>query len=129
MKSKKLFKKADFILIAAVIAAAGILLFILYGLNTGSGSYVQIEINGKAVQTLPLATNCKFDIESANGGINTLVIEDGSAKMTGANCPDGICTNHKSINKTGESIICLPHKVVVTVTDKNTSQNEIDAVA
>jgi len=129
MKSKKFFKKADLILIAVVIAAAGILLFILYGLNTGSGSYVQIEINGKAVQSLPLDTNCSFDIESADGGRNTLVIEDGSAKMTDANCPDGICTNHKSINKTGESIICLPHKVVVTVTDKNTSQNEIDAVA
>lgn len=121
-------KKADFILIAVVIALAGVLLFFLYGLNSNSGAYVQVEIDGKTVETLPLDTDVTYEITTDNDGANTLVIKDGYAKMTEANCPDGICKNHKKINRNGESIICLPHKVVVTVVNQRDS-DEIDAVA
>lgn len=121
-------KKADFIVIAVIVAVAGILLFFLYGVNSDSGVYVQIEIDGTVTETLPLDTDTTKEIMTENGGVNILVIEDGYAKMTDANCPDGICTNHKRINKNGESIICLPHKVVVSVVNEDDS-DEIDAVA
>ncbi len=121
-------KKADFIIIAVVLAVAGALLFFLYAVNDNYGACVQIEVDGKVTETLPIDTDTTKVIVSENGGENTLVIKDGSAKMTQADCPDGICVSHKSINRNGESIICLPHKVVVTVIDKNDS-DEIDAVA
>lgn len=121
-------KKADFILIAVVVAAAGILLFFLYGTNNNSGAYVQIEIDGKVVDTLALDVDATREIETDNNGTNTLIIENGYAKMIEANCPDGLCTNQKKISRNGESIICLPHKVVVSVMDEN-SDEQIDAVA
>lgn len=121
-------KKADFILIAVVIAVAGLMLFFLYGLNGNAGSYVQIEIDGKTAETLPLDIDTTHEIITDNGGKNTLVIKDGYAKIISANCPDGICKNHMKINRSGESIICLPHKVVVTVVSEN-EQDEVDAVA
>lgn len=121
-------KKADFILIAVVIAVAGLMLFFLYGLNGNAGSYVQIEIDGKIVETMPLNTDITHKITTDNGGENTLVIKDGYAKMTAANCPDGICENHMKINRNGESIICLPHKLVITVVNENDS-DEVDAVS
>lgn len=126
-KDKQVMKKADFILIAVVVALAGVLLIFLYG-QSGSGAYVQIEINGEMVETLPLDTDTTYEIRTENDGENTLVIKDGCAKMTQANCPDGICTNHMKISRNGESIICLPHKVIVTVVSGNNS-DEIDAVA
>lgn len=122
-------KKADFILIAVVVAIAGVLLFFLYGVNSQSGSYVRIEIDGETVETLDLNEDATREIETENGGTNLLLIKDGKAKITEANCPDGICTNHKEINKNGESIICLPHKVVVTVVNENSNGDDIDAVA
>lgn len=121
-------KKADFILIAVVVAVAGVLLFFLYGTNNNSGAYIQLEIDGKIVDTLPLDVDATREIETDNNGTNTLVIEDGYAKMVEANCPDGLCTNQKKISRNGESIICLPHKVVVSVVDDN-SDEQIDAVA
>ncbi len=121
-------KKADLILTAVVIALAGILLFFLYGPNSHTGSYVQIEVDGSIIETLPLNTDITREITTGNGGTNTLIIKDGYAKMTAANCPDGICKNHMKIKRNGESIICLPHKVVVTVVNKN-EQDEVDAVA
>lgn len=122
-------KKADLIIIAVVAAAVGILIFFLYGLNSNSGSYVQIEVDGKVTQVLPLDTDTEYEIETVNDGANTIEIKDGKAKMIYANCPDGICTNHKEINRNGESIICLPHKVVVTVVNDYSSGDDIDAVA
>ncbi|MGN1122931.1 MAG: NusG domain II-containing protein [Eubacterium sp.] len=122
-------KKADFILVGIIVAVAGVLLFVLYGLNTGSGEYVQIEVDGQVVESLPLDEDCEYDIKSDGGAVNTLVIKDGAAKMTQADCPDKICVNHRAISLSGESIICLPHKVVVSVVDEKSPDSEIDAVA
>lgn len=121
-------KKADFILIGAVAAVVAVLFLGLYVFNSGSGDYVQIEVDGAVTETFSLNEDISFEIKSDNG-TNTLVISDGSAVMTQADCPDGICANHKPINKTGESIICLPHKVVVTVINDKSNDNDIDAVA
>lgn len=120
-------KKADFIIIAVVLAVAGVLTFFLYFVNSDSGAYVQVEVDGAIVDTVALDTDFtkKYDFD---GNSNTLVIKDGKASVTEANCPDGICVNHKPINRSGESIICLPHKLVVTVVD-DAPEDEIDAVA
>ncbi|MGN0535923.1 MAG: NusG domain II-containing protein [Eubacterium sp.] len=122
-------KKQDFIVIGVVAVVVAVLLILLYGVNKDSGETVVIEIDGKVVETLPLDTDAQREIETDDGGINVLVIKDGSAEMTSANCPDGICTNHKPINKSGETIICLPHKVVVSVVNEKDKDSEIDAVA
>lgn len=121
-------KKADFIVIAVVVAVAAALLFFLYFVNDDAGTYVQIEVDGTVTDTLPLDTDTTKEILTENGGSNTLVIKDGCAKITNANCPDGICASHKSISRDGESIICLPHKVVVSVVDED-SNDGVDAVA
>lgn len=121
-------KKADFILIAVALAVIGVLIFFLYGVNNNSGAYAQVEIDGKVYETLALDEDTTLSIPTENGGTNTLEINNGYAKMIEANCPDGICTNHKKINKNGESIICLPHKVVVTIVNDK-ADDEIDAVA
>lgn len=121
-------KKADLIIIGVVLAIVGILAFFLYYVNGDSGSYVQVEINGKAVETVNLNEDFEkqYDID---GKTNTLVIKDGKASVSQANCPDGICVNHMPIRRSGESIICLPHKFVVTVINEQGSDDEIDAVA
>ena len=121
-------KKADFIIIAVVAVIVGILVFFLYGVNNDSGAYVQLEVDGTVVETLLLDEDAVREIETEDGGRNVLVIKDGKAEMSEANCPDGICTNHSKIHRNGESIICLPHKVVVTVVNENDA-DEIDAVA
>ena len=56
-----------------------------------------------------------------NGGTNTLVIENGSASMEKADCPDQVCVRHSAISRNGESIICLPHEVVVSIEDGESS--------
>lgn len=117
-------KKHDFILIIAVLAAAGILFLALYG-GKAHGAAVQITVDGTVTQTLPLNEDITYPIQSAYG-TNTLEIKGGCAAVTDADCPDKICVHHHKIKRNGESIICLPHKTVITVVDE-TSGEEIDA--
>ena len=44
-----------------------------------------------------------------------LVISDGKADMESADCPNQICVHHSAISHTGETIVCLPNRVVIEV--------------
>lgn len=47
------------------------------------------------------------------GSYNLLAVSDGTVTMEAADCKDQICVHHRPIKSEGESIICLPHKLVV----------------
>lgn len=116
-------KKKDIILIVIVltVALAGLLFFYL---TQKSGDTVVVTIDGVIYKEYSLNKDIEVDLPGVNGGANHLVIKDGYADMTDANCPDKICVDSRKISKTGESIICLPNKVVVKI-EGNTS-SEVD---
>jgi hypothetical protein len=58
---------------------------------------------------------------------NVLVIEDGKADMTDADCPDRLCVHQRAISRNNETIVCLPNKVVVQVTGGE--ESEFDSIA
>lgn len=125
MSNKKKIRN-DIILAVIVIAVAAIGLFLLNAFKT-EGSYAVVKIDGKETARYPLSVNTEVVIKTENDGTNTLVIEDGKAYMTNADCPDKICEGHGKISYTGETIVCLPHKVVIEIADNN-SENELDVV-
>ena len=74
---------------------------------------MKVTVDGKFYGEYSLEQNRTVEIKTENG-YNILVIENGTAYVKDASCPDGICVNHRPISKSGESIICLPNKVVVS---------------
>lgn len=46
---------------------------------------------------------------------NLLTVSASGVSMEAADCPDQICVHHIPIKSGGESIICLPHKLVVEI--------------
>lgn len=106
--------KNDIILIVVVLLVAAVLLAV-YAFTAKDGQYVVVTISGEEVSRYSLSENIKTDILSDGEAKNTLVIENGEAYVTYANCPDKICVSHRKISHDGESIICLPHKLVVSV--------------
>ena len=111
-------KRNDIILAAAIliIAVAG-LLFV--NATKENGSSVVVKIDGVEKYKYSLEENITQEIITGDNGeyTNTLVIKDGNA-----NCPDGICVEHREISYVGETIVCLPHKVVVEVQKEETNQ-------
>lgn len=93
-----------------------------------SGNTAVISVDDKQVNVMRLTENEEYNIV-INGEItNTVVVEDGYVYVKNASCPDKICQKHKRISKKGESIVCLPNKVVITVNGSQTNE-EIDGVA
>ena len=48
--------------------------------------------------------------------------------MRKADCKDQICADHKAIEKSGETIVCLPHKVVIEIQSEDGKEQELDGV-
>ncbi len=61
-------------------------------------------------------------------GTNLLIIRDGQVWMEEADCPDRLCVRQGAVSRVGESIICLPHELVVTVEGEETDDG-LDGVA
>ncbi len=109
-------KKArnDIVLISAVILLALISFFAIY-LNRTEGGYAQIIQNGVETDVYPLDKEAEIDIPSDNGGYNRLIIKDGCAEIVSASCPDGLCISQGKVKFNGETIVCLPNKLVIKI--------------
>ncbi|MDE6054309.1 MAG: NusG domain II-containing protein [Lachnospiraceae bacterium] len=110
-----MFQKRDFILIAIIIVIAVVSSLLIAFAQRDAGAAVRIIIDGELYGEYSLSEEQSIAIDGELGH-NRLVIEDGSAYMAGADCPDKYCMDYKPIAKGGETIICLPHKLVVEVT-------------
>ena len=116
-------EKRDKLLIVIVVCVA-LCAFLAHQIIGGDGAgKVTVKVNGELKGTYSLAEDQTIEI---NGGTNILQIKNGKADMTEADCPDQLCVNQRAISRQGESIICLPHKVVVVV--ESSESSELDAV-
>lgn len=50
-------------------------------------------------------------------GTCVMVIDGAKVYMESADCPNQICVHHSSISHKGETIICLPNRVVIEIVD------------
>lgn len=107
--------RLDIIIVAAILLVSLSLLLIVT-LSKEEGSTVVVEIDGTTVATYPLDKNAEY---SLNGGSNVLVVADGVAYMSYSNCPDHTCEKTGKIRYVGQTIICLPNKIAVTVKGGN----------
>lgn len=106
-------KKCDIILIFVLLIAAFII-FILIRVSAHPGSVAAVYEDGVKTGEYSLSEDGYYTIETASGE-NVLVVEDGSARMISADCPDKLCVNMGAIKNQGENIICLPHKLVIQI--------------
>lgn len=106
----------DVIFLTVLLLAVAVLA-LLYFLLREEGNTVVVTVDGKRFSTYSLSEDRVVEIRTGEGGteLNRLVIRDGEALVETATCPDGICASHKPISRDGESIVCLPHKLVITV--------------
>ena len=59
---------------------------------------------------------------------NLISVIDGTVIMETADCKDQICVHHKPISSKGESIICLPHRLVVEIESNENTGEPLDGV-
>lgn len=109
--------KNDIIFIAVLVLISALVGLGFYLFREG-GDTVRVTVDGELYGEFSLDEDRTVEITS-HGGYNVLVIKDGEAHVDSASCPDGICVAHKPISRSGESIVCLPNKVVITAVEQN----------
>lgn len=119
---RKVLHDSILIAVVLVLVLGG---FFLLKLTGKPGDRAVVLIDGKERASYPLSEELQTVIQTGEN-TNTLVIRDGKASVAEATCPDGICVAHRPISKVGETIVCLPHKVVVKVV--SASENDVDIV-
>lgn len=114
----------DILLMLSFLAAAGAvwLLFLMPG---KAGSTAVITQNGSEIMTVSLLRDDEFRIESGNG-YNVVSVKDGKIEVAEASCPDKVCRNHRPVSSPGETIVCVPNGLVITVSGDGM---EVDAVS
>lgn len=120
-------KKKDLILIVSILAVAAVLDigFLLFG-RSGQ-TYVTASVDGKEIGRWPLAKDREIDLDT-DYGHNHLSISGGEAKMTEADCPDGLCKYQDAVKGGDNLIICLPHHLVIEASG-GAEQADTDTVA
>lgn len=117
--------KNDVLLIAALLILGGGLALFLWSTRQ-AGGVVSVQVDGDTVAELPLSEDTRL-VLGEGAHTNTLVIKDGAARVVEASCPDQICVDHGAIRYEGESVVCLPHRLVVTV--EGGGSNGVDVAA
>ena len=115
----------DVLLVAGLLILGGALALFLF-ITRQAGGYVSVRVDGEPVMELPLGEDTRIMLGEGEH-TNTLLIENGTARVVEASCPDQICVNQGAVRYAGESIVCLPHKLVVTV--EGGRANDVDATA
>lgn len=114
----------DRILIVAALLVA-LLGFAWISLRQSEGGNAVVLVDGEEYASYPLGQDGEYRIETDRGS-NLLVIKNGAADMTEADCPDKLCVKQKAVDKDGETIVCLPHRVVVEIQAEE--ETELDGV-
>jgi len=126
------FKKGDLIIV--VILAAAVIAW--FGINRLGASKTDtraiIETNGSIYKTVPIKPGMEREeihIELGNGKHIDIVVDENGAFVEDVVCPDKICQKTGVVNRVGQSIVCLPNKVVVYIEGEAETKTEIDNVS
>ena len=116
-KEKSGLSKGEKIFIASIGVAVLILLVagVIIG-NVMPAGNVVINIDNKENETISLKENERVVIDNEYGK-NVIIIRDEQVFVESADCPDKTCVKQGKIMKTGQSIVCLPHRLTVTISD------------
>ena len=115
--------RLDILVIAALILISLSTLAVFH-LTRTPGAYARVELNGTVVGEYPLSLDGVYPL---NGGSNVLTIREGTAYMTYSDCPDHVCENAGKVSYVGQTIVCLPNRLSVTVV--GSSDGSVDFVS
>ena len=109
LANKKLL--TDLSIILALLLLAGGLYLALF-LGREAGGFAVVRVDGTVTERHSLAIDGVFPL---NGGSNILVIENGEAWLSDADCPDLLCVKQGHVHYNGQTITCLPNRLTVTI--------------
>ncbi len=125
---RKLLERRDLLILIAVSLAA--LLLLLPHLFRQNRRIAEISVDGKIIETMDLdALHGSVEKELPCSPAVRIRAEQGRIRVIEASCPDKLCKNCGWLDSAGDLAVCLPAKVVISVTGgKTTDKNQPDMI-
>ena len=104
-------KRNDLLLIGGLLAAAALVWLLVR--PGGTGGWAVVTVDGEEVGRYSLDMDRTVTVGEA--GYNILRIAGGAAAVIEADCGDRTCVRMGEISREGETIVCLPHRLVIRI--------------
>lgn len=135
-KLLKTMKPGDFVLLVLLVFLS-FLPVIIFSINSATSETdhytAVISADGETIHEIELMDDGgteTYDYVDETGNRNEIVREGTEVHMHDANCSDQLCVRQGAIDGVGETIVCLPHRVIVEITTENSDEvPEIDAIS
>ncbi len=124
MSRKPLFKKADAVIVAALLVLAGLLLLLRGG---GKTAVAEITVDGETLYEIPLGDVKESYTLTLQNGVE-IGVEPGSILFLASDCRGQDCVNCGALRRAGQAAACVPNKTVITISGK-TDKNRPDALS
>lgn len=104
-----------------IILVIGILLMALLSFAlvrykaAGSSTKIEVSVESQVFASYSIDQEVDEVITGHDGGTNHLIIKNGNVTITEASCPDKVCVRQGNIKESGQTLVCLPNKVIVTI--------------
>jgi hypothetical protein len=120
--------RADILLIAGILLVGAVIALVLL-LGQKAGSRVEVRLSGEVVRSFSLDDAVTYEIVDPEGGRNILRIEGGKAWIEEADCPDRLCVGMGKISRIGQTVVCLPHELVIEIVGEKSPTDDVDVIA
>ncbi len=121
-------KKKDLILIVSVLIIIVGSILANKVIHSSKGELVEIYLDNKLYKKVPLDKEQKIEIKNKKDK-NTVYIHDRGVEVSHANCHDKVCVKTGFIKNSGDSIVCLPHKLNIKIVASDKNKKEQDVIA
>lgn len=84
--------------------------------------YAIISVDGDELHRMELKKDYireSYTYEDEAGHMNLVVRDGDQVSIQEANCPDELCVQEGAIHRVGETIVCLPHRLLVEIISDN----------
>ncbi|MBS7577188.1 MULTISPECIES: NusG domain II-containing protein [unclassified Enterococcus] len=123
-------KPFDFLIVSILVIGSFLPLFILRNTNSaGNEVWAELRVDGKLIKKFDLSQNeaSNYRYVADDGDYNLIEVKNQQIRIKEANCGDQICIKRGWIKKSGETIVCLPHKLVIEIKN-NAETNDGEVV-
>lgn len=122
-------RKGDYVVIVLLLFLSGLIfVWTKYSFTTdGKERILEISVDGKVIHQIDLSKVEKKEIHIDNQFAHNVVrIDKGKVTMVESSCKDKICMKMGTITQPGESIICLPNHLILTIV--STNEDDLDII-
>ena len=102
------------VVLAVVLLALGLAARPFLAARTADALTVVVSIDGETVERMPLERYEGGSYESCGYTVR-VAAEGGAVRVAESDCPNQDCVHTGAISRAGQSIVCLPARVAVTL--------------